>query len=309
MSTPGDRIDLLETFVRIAETGGIGAAARSLDTSQPTVSRRLQQLESLLSAKLIERDTQGLNLTPAGVTLLPEAREVISRWRGLEQVVEAETHELAGVVRIAVTPTLADSPFTDLIGAFVSQFPEVEVEVRLHDGAIDFMAEGVDFAIREGKVATDGLSIREIARSRRVLCATPAMAERMAMQLGLSIERCEPLALAGAPQIVFRDGADGPVRFVGRGEETVDVAFATAASFDGHSPVLRLATLGVGLAVLPTWLIAPYLADGRLTRIAVDWATEEETISIVWASNRFHSATASALLEILREELPPRLEG
>ena len=304
MSTPGDRIDLLETFVRIAETGGIGAAARSLDTSQPTVSRRLQQLESLLSAKLVERSTQGLSLTPAGATLLPEAREVIGRWSGLERVVEAEAGELAGLVRLAATPTLGDSALADIVAAFVAQYSGVAVDMRLTDGPVDLVAEGIDFAVREGKVAAEGLAVREVARSRWVLCAAPSMTERLAIENGLSIERCEPLALAGAPRVVYGPGGDAPTRFHGRGGETVDVTFSPVASFDTHGPALRLATLGVGLAILPSWLIAPYLADGRLQRLATDWATDEEPISISWGSSRFHSAAASALLEIVREELP-----
>lgn len=304
MSTPGDRIELLETFIRIAETGGIGSAARSLDTSQPTVSRRLQQLESLLSSKLVERSTQGLNLTPAGAALLPEARDVLSRWRGLEQLVEAEAGELAGLVRIAATPALGDSALTDILAAFIGQYPGVQIDLRLVEGSSDLLAEGVDFALRAGKTSGDGLAQREIARSRRVLCAAPAFAEALAIERGVSIERCEPLALSGARRVGYGPSGDGTVTFVGRGGETVDVGFDTVASFDGHGPALRFATLGVGVAVLPAWLIASYLADGRLLRLAADWATEEQAVSVVWAPNRFHSAAATALLEVLQEELP-----
>ena len=311
MSSPGDRIDLLETFIRIAETGGIGAAARSLNTSQPTVSRRLQQLEGLIGAKLVQRDTQSLNLTPAGARLLPTAREMTARWNGLSRITDDTDGEIMGLVRYAAAATLGDSALNDLLAAFLIQFPDVQLSGRVIDGPLDLAAEDLDFALYTGKPPSgaSGVSTREIYNAPKILCAAPRLAERLEIRLGVDIEYCEPLALDGAPMVAMGALREESLHFTGRREETVDVVFDMVAAFDTHGPALRLASLGVGLALLPSWLAAPYLRDGRLLRVAAEWSAEAEPVTLAWSSRRFHSAAASNLLAIIQEEGPSLLSG
>ena len=310
MSSPGDRIDLLETFIRIAETGGIGAAARALNTSQPTVSRRLQQLEGLIGAKLVQRDTQSLNLTPAGARLLPTAREMTARWNGLSQIADDADGEVIGLVRYAASATLGDSALNDLLAAFLIQYPGVQLAGRVIEGPLDLSAEDLDFALFTGRPpAGGGVSVREIYTGPKILCAAPLLAERLEIRLGIDIEYCEPLALDGAPFVTLGPLRDETLRFTGRLEETVDVAFDIVAAFDSHGPALRLASLGCGLALLPSWLAAPYLRDGRLMQVAAEWSAESEAVTLAWSSRRFHSAAASNLLAIIQEEGPSLLAG
>ncbi|MEO1331100.1 MAG: LysR family transcriptional regulator [Pseudomonadota bacterium] len=308
MSAPGDRLELLETFIRIAETGGIGAAARSMETTQPTVSRRLQQLEALMNAKLVERNTQGLSLTAVGATLLPEAREVLQRWRGLEELAAAQGGEVAGLVRVSCATGIGDELLPDLLVAFLSERPAVRVDLRLSDGPVDVLADGIDFALRVGKVQTDGAVTREIARVRRALYAAPELAVRLADDAGVAIARCEPLALEGAPFISSAPFYGATIKFSGRGGETLEARFERVAALETDTAVRRMCLSGLGVAALPTWMAADDVAEGRLALVAGDWTADAQPISLTWAPSRFRSAAASELMDLVQEALPAVLE-
>lgn len=312
----GDRMELLETFIRIAETGGIGAAARAMGATQPTVTRRLQQLETMLSAKLVERGPQGLSLTPLGARVLPEARELAARWTGLEETVRLEqgasrNAALAGRVRIAASRSLGALFLPPLIADFMSAHPDVRVDLRFEDpgseGAGDMAVDGVDFALRLGRSAAAGESSREIARIRRMLCASPALAERIAERRGVEIARCEPLALEDEGLIHTTGAQPESLRFFGRNGESLDVRFEPIASFDDDEAALDLALSGVGLALLPTWRVAPLLSERRLVPVSAHWFEGETPVSIAWSPNRFRSAAAMALLELVAVELSAML--
>lgn len=306
---PGDRLELLETFIRIAETGGIGSAARSLETTQPTVTRRLQQLEGLLDAKLVERSTQGLSLTPIGATLLPEAREMTERWRGLEHVVDARNAELAGTVRVLSAGEIGERLLPPIFAEFLRRYPDVRLEARFRDGSADLVGDGADFALTEGRISAEGSVTREISRTRTMLCAAPDIAQKLAESRGVAIARCEPLALEGAPLIAAGSPYGQTIRFFGRSGETEDVPFDRVAAIESTDAALILALEGCGLAILPDWRIDPFVAAGRLTRIAVDWTTGETPICLTWSPSRLRAASASALLEMVRVELPALLGG
>ncbi|MCI4666395.1 MAG: LysR family transcriptional regulator [Neomegalonema sp.] len=309
VATPGDRLELLETFIRIADTGGIGAAARDLGATQPTVTRRLQQLEAMMGVKLVERGGQGLSLTPSGAALLPEAREVTRRWRGLQELFEEEDVEIAGRVRIVAAREIGVALLPPLLASFMRDHPEVRLESRFTDGAVDLAADGADFWVREGKGSSDGASVREIGKVRRALCAAPMLAEKLGAERGVAIQRCEPLALAGAPLLARHSTFSTSVKFKGRESETLDVEFDRVASLDSDDAILDLALAERGVALLPTWRIAPLVRDKVLTRIATDWAEDDTPVSVLWRAEQFRNAAASALMARIQEELPKALEA
>lgn len=304
VATPGDRLELLETFVRIADAGGISAAARSLDTAQPTVSRRLQQLEAMLDVKLVERNTHALSLTQAGATLLPEAREVVERWRGLESALGDQTESVAGIVRVAVSREIGAGLMPALLAEFFDANPDVRIDLRFFDGPAESAIEDVDFVICEGRHQRGDAVTTEIGKVRRVLAASAEMAGRIADLRGVAIKSCEPLALENAPLISSASLYRTSLRFHGRGGENEEVQFERVASLDGLEPTLNLALLGIGIAVLPTWRIMPMVETGQLTLVASDWYVSETPVTLSWSPSRFRSPPATALLELVREELP-----
>lgn len=316
LAVTGDRLDLVETFIAIVDAGGIGAAARAIGATQPTVSRRLQQLEGMLGAKLVERGPQGLSLTAVGAQVLPEARELAARWEGLAEMVRiqlgSEAGALSGRVRVVSCRALGSAFLPPIIADFLAQHPDVRVDLRFEDGGdlgSELKSEGCDFAIRVGKHPVGpGEASREIARTRRALCASPEAAERIGYDRGVEIAYCEPLALEGAPLIHLVGAQPEALRFVGRNGESLEAGFEPMASFDDLEAALDLTMAGAGLGLLPTWRIAPLLEDGLLLHVASAWAEGETPVSIHWSPSRFRSAAATALMETVSGHLSAALQ-
>lgn len=310
----GDRLELLETFVRIADEGGIGAAARALDTTQPTVTRRLQQLEAALDARLVERGPQGVGLTPAGSSLLPEARELAARWRGLESVVHAQSAEVSGLVRVVAARDLGTALLPAILAGFAEEYDGARVDARFTDGLVDLTGDGVDFWLREGKGGPDGSASKEIAKCRWALYASERLARRLEIERGVAIARCEPLALDGAPVVAGPRTGRGLARFhpVGLGPgggAPLDVRFTPVIAVDALDAAADLGVAGVGLVCLPEWRAAPLVRDGALLRVAGQWAADDTPISLVWNPARFRSPAASALFDLVQAALPDALSG
>ncbi|MEL6978350.1 MAG: LysR family transcriptional regulator [Pseudomonadota bacterium] len=316
LAVTGDRLDLVETFIAIVDAGGIGAAARGIGATQPTVSRRLQQLEGMLGAKLVERGPQGLSLTAVGAQVLPEARELAARWEGLTELVRvqlgAEAGALSGRVRVVSCRSLGAAFLPPIIADFMAQHPDVRVDLRFEDvsdGAAELKADGCDFAIRAGKHPVGpGEASREIARTRRALCASPEAAERIGFERGVAIARCEPLALEGAGLIHMVGAQPEALRFFGRNSETLEVGFEPIASFDDLEAALDLTLAGAGLGLLPTWRIAPLVEEGLLVSVAGEWVEGDAPVNIHWSPSRFRSAAATALLETVSGHLAAALQ-
>src|ERR1700675_425306 len=161
-----DRLASMETFVRVVETGSFSGAARQLRVGQPAVSKTVAQLEEYLGVKLLTRSTRGLTPTEAGLGYLERAK------RALEEAAEAELAArgagagLKGRLRVCAAVTFARIHLIPLLPKFLAQNPELELEVVLDDRQIDLVQEGIDVALRMGKMMDSTLTARRIARSR-----------------------------------------------------------------------------------------------------------------------------------------------
>ncbi len=146
-----DRIELLQTFVRIVESGSLSAAAQQMSTTQPTVSRRLQTLERALGLRLLRRSTHAMALTDDGQRCLEHARELLEAWHALESDLRGAQDTPRGLLRVVAPHAFGQDQLMAPLLAFLDRHPAVKVEWLLHDRQPDFIAEGIDCAVQVGK--------------------------------------------------------------------------------------------------------------------------------------------------------------
>ena len=287
-----DRLTLLETFVRVAERGGLSAAARDLDLSQPTVSRRIARLEARLGTTLLRRTTHASAPTADGLALLEDARRLLAGWEAVEERHAGDGAALAGTVRTVAPVGLGQTRLGPAVAAFLEAHPKVSIEWRLTDRPIRFAEEGCDCWIRIGPIADERLVVRELARVERLVVAAPAPARAHADG---SLEAMPWLALGpfeGARIELF--GAGGERRAF-----TVRPRFATDSLF-----ALRDAALaGLGAAILPRWLVARELAEGALVDVAPAWRAARLPVTLAVAAGPGRPARIGAFAEAVAEHL------
>src|SRR5437660_5805370 len=174
-----DRLAAMEAFVLVVDTGSFSAAARRLNVGKPAVSKLVAQLEERLGVKLLVRTTRGLTATEAGLNYYERARRSIEEADEAELAARGAGSGLVGKLRVAAAVTFARIHLMPRLPEFLVQHRDLEMEVMLDDRNIDLVREGIDVALRMGKLADSSLTARRIASCRHVVLGTPAYFERL----------------------------------------------------------------------------------------------------------------------------------
>ncbi|WP_382328327.1 LysR family transcriptional regulator [Hydrogenophaga sp. UC242_50] len=171
MKTTYDRLELLDTFQHISEARSLSKAARQLGTTQPTVSRRLVELESLLGCKLVNRTTSTFSLTDEGQTLLLEARDLGERWAGLSDRLQGRQSRPEGTLRVIGPAGYGASFLTDALTGLMAEHPRLRVELALAERYTDLSATGAECCVFVGEVPDQDIVCRTLGTMERVLVA------------------------------------------------------------------------------------------------------------------------------------------
>lgn len=246
----------MEVFARAVELGGFSAAARALRVTPSAVSKLVARLEARLGARLLNRSTRGLQLTPEGRAFY--ARSV----RVLADLDEAEREAAAGAAPRGCVRVSANVPFglrhlLPLVPGFLARHPGVTLDVALTDEVVDLLEERADVAIRTGPLRPSRLVARKLGASRMAVVASPAYLERHgAPRTPAELERHNRIGFNFA-----RSFEGWP--FLVRGTAAALPARGNVQVGDGES-ARRLALGGAGLARLALFHVGPDLRAGRL---------------------------------------------
>ncbi|MFO0547884.1 MAG: LysR substrate-binding domain-containing protein [Polyangiaceae bacterium] len=194
---------LMRSLVVVADQRAVTSAARVLGVTQPALSRRLQQLEEEVGARLLERGKKGVTLTHAGRLVVDEARGLLARWEQLRERVQAEQRLSTGLVRLGGGATAVSFLVPKAIAAFEKEHPGVRFEVREEGSRAveqDVLAERLELGIVTLPTESRELDVRPLGRDRIVLVAAPnhPLAQR---------RRVELKELAGQGVVAFERGS------------------------------------------------------------------------------------------------------
>ncbi|WP_256959800.1 LysR family transcriptional regulator, partial [Sphingobium sp. Z007] len=158
-------------FVAIVDEGGLAAAGRRLHISPAMMSKRLARLEERLGAKLVHRTTRRLALTPAGERLHADLRSILAALDDAERRVTGASAVASGPLRITAPTSFGRMHLAPYLQRFIDAHPRVELSVDLSDDFTDLMESRADLAIRITADPGQGLTARQLATNRRILCA------------------------------------------------------------------------------------------------------------------------------------------
>lgn len=293
-----DRLDLMQTFVRIVEAGSLSAAALQLGTSQPTVSRRLQQLERLLGLRLLQRSTHAMKLTQDGERCFEHGKGLLERWQAIEADLRGVQDEPRGLLRVLVPSVFGQQQLIPPLVGLLKRHPAMSVEWLLRDRLPDFIAEDIDCAVHVGPVEDPGLVAIRLAELPRIVVAAPGL-------WGGGPVPQAPAELAGLPwlalntfyrnEVVLRHAAHG---------ETQRLVIHPRLSTDHLHALCNAALAGLGVGIASAWAVTDALAQGRLVQLAPQWTAAALPISLVHPPARFQPARLRAFIRVMRDYLP-----
>ncbi|MBC3948593.1 LysR family transcriptional regulator [Pseudomonas folii] len=248
-------IEELQTFVEMADAGGISRAALRLGVSKSIVSRRLARLEAELGVQLMTRSTRGAALTEAGATFRDYADRACAE---IEMAREAilPAGELRGRLRIAASLTFGPTHFAPILAEMARRHPKLQVQTSYSDRFVDLIGEGYDCAIRVGYLQDSTLIARCIGAIAGKLVASPAyLAAHGTPQAPDEIVTHQAL-MQGTESWLFLDG-----------EKTVTVHPQGTFKADNGIALVAAAIAGIGIAWLPDWITHKHVASGELVSI------------------------------------------
>jgi DNA-binding transcriptional LysR family regulator len=257
-----DRLDELAVLAAILDAGTLTAAAQRLRRSAPMVSRSLVALERRVGARLIERTTRRLSPTAAGRALGEQARRVLAQYEAAIGQARGSETALSGTLRIAAPRLFGRRHVTPLVNAFLAAHPGLRVELELNDRNVDLLEDGIDVALRIGRLDDSSLVRRQVGVVRRLTLASPAYLDRRGAP-----RRPRDLATHDVVLVPGRDGLMEWRFHAGGAKRAALVRLAPRLVVNENDAMLNAVRAGHGIGRALSYQVADDIAAGRLVRI------------------------------------------
>ena len=270
-------LDRLREFVAIVDAGSVSEAARTLQIQRTSLSRRLTALEAELGVRLMHRQTRRLVLTRAGEELYGRASRVVSEAQAALEAVRLLDDVPRGSLRVSVPDDRM--AHADLFVGFAEEFPSVSLQVSLTPRHVDLVAEGIDVAIRFGRITNEALVVHHLWSTHSLPVASPAYLQRRGIP-----RRAE--ALVEHDCIIGFGGGENPLRawpLLDGGSTPVSARFATSSL----GLTISAAERGLGLALLPRGAVSKQLREGSLVSVLEDVVGSETPLNLVFVDREF----------------------
>lgn len=287
----------LEFFVLLNRLGSLSAAARAMNITPPAATMRLASMEKRLGARLLNRSTRKISLTPEGEIYLQHAIRLVAELQELDELVLDSRRAPRGALRVNAPLGFGRTIVAPLVSEFTSEYPEVEIQLEVTDRPVDLIETGFDLAIRFGELPDNRINARRIMSNRRFICAAPAYLDKYGVPktlADLTKHRC----------IVHRqnDDAYGVWRFLVNGQTEIVKVHSAMSSNDGDI-VQGWALDGQGIVIRSEWDVTKYLESGRLRRVLPAFKLPSADLYAYYPSKQNQAARVRVFIDFLVKNL------
>lgn len=260
--------------------GSLAAAARHLEVPKSTVSRRLARLEEQLGAKLVHRDARRVTATAEGSRFYDSAVDAVDALETAVAVIGQSTTEPIGTIRVTAPADLGCLLLIPQLVAFLDRYPDISLDLVFTNRFVDLVQEGVDLALRAGRVTEPNLIARKLFPSDFRLAASPD-----------ARVRCEDISeLARFPFVLYRGRGRTHVMRLSRGEEpdreSVELTVTGRVNVDDYGAMAELVAAGQGIGLMPDMHVSEGRRTGRLVPIFPEWSLASPPIHLVYSTRQ-----------------------
>lgn len=291
-------IDEMRLFIAVVDAGSLSKAARMHDLAVSSVTRKIDQLEAELGAKLLLRNSRSMALTDAGQQFIVSARHILNELDDVKAALQDAQVDPRGLLTITAPSSYGRRYVLPAVMSFMRLYPQIEIELHLNDHMVDLVEQRVDVAIRMGLLPDSDLVATPLARIRRIACASPAYLNQYGWPLtpqDLLQHNCLTVAYLPVPAgwwsfSGINRGASLPVKGSFRSNDT--------------EALLVGALDGVGIAHLADWLVSDKIASGELIPLLTEFELHSASaIHAVRLPGRSHNVRAKLFITHLKQAL------
>ncbi len=297
-----DQLLALRMFVRIADCGSFSKAADAMNIPRPTATKLIQDLEQHVGAKLLQRTTRRLHITPEGAAYHERATRLLDDLRQMDENAAGAQTRLRGRIRVDVGSVFASLVLIPALPGFQATHPELQIDLGVSDRPLDMVGEGVDCVVRGGKLGDTSLIARRIADLDWVTCASPQYLERCGTPR-------HPSDLLSADHAVVQyfsslSGKADPMQFH-QGDQHLTTHENPAIGVNESLAHLNALVAGLGVGQTFKSMAAPHLHNGSLRTVLDDWTRPPLTLHVLYPSRSHLSMKVRLFVDWLVQVFAP----
>jgi DNA-binding transcriptional LysR family regulator len=287
-----DGLDLLKAFREVAARGSFSRAAVVLGMSKANVSKYVAQLEERFGVRLLNRSTRSVSLTDAGHLLLERSKPLMEIIALTQSELQEHAEHPRGRLRISAPRGLTQSTFPEILGEFMATYPDVHVSLHLSNRVIDLVDEGVDMALRLGRIRDENLIVRRLRLVDLALCAAPAYWARRGLPRKPDDMRSHDVLtysmLGTTPSLPFE--VEG---------KPYSVPVSSRMDANDAAPLIGVALAGLGAICVPAMMAQSHIERGALVPVLKEYMPTDLWLYAAYSQRRHNSAALRALLDFL----------
>ncbi|MBK6864934.1 MAG: LysR family transcriptional regulator [Ideonella sp.] len=295
-----DRITGVQLFARIVETGSFSKASADLGVSQPTATKHVAALEAKLGARLLNRNTRGVSATEIGALYYEKCKAIQRELEEADNLAALLQSKVGGQLRISTSVAFGRRVATPLALRFMTEHPGISVDLSFDDRYVNLVEQGVDLALRMGRLADSSLGARYLGTNPWLVAGAPAYLARAGTPT-------TPADLARHACLVYSSvQGDDRWQFTDARNRGHTVAVQGPLRSNSLSAVLAAARAGHGLAALPWYVARESVADGSLRPVLEGFALPVQELHAVYPSPKLVPSKVAAFIAFLQGALDER---
>jgi DNA-binding transcriptional LysR family regulator len=290
-----DRITGVQLFIRIVETGSFSKASIDLGVTQPTATKHVAAVEARLGARLLNRNTRGVSATEIGALYYEKCKTIQRELEEADNLASLLQSRIGGQLRISTSVAFGRRVLTPIVLAFMRKHPEISIDLSFDDRYVNLVEQGVDVAIRMGRLADSSLGARYLAQNPWVLVASPGYLKAHAAP-------SSPADAAAHPCLIYST-VQGDERWhftVGGQEQSVPVRGPLRTN--NLSVLLEAARDGMGLAILPWYVAYASVRTREVVPLLTEFALPVQEMHAVYPSPKLLPSKVSSFIGFLQEQ-------
>ena len=288
-----DRLTAIKVFIVVVDRGSLTAASESMNISRAMTSRYVSELERWLKIRLLQRTTRRISLTSGGQEVLSRFRQMLELSSDVEMAKDDNQLAPHGLIRVAASTALGCGELSKAAAEYVARYPGTVIDLQLSERTVNLIEERIDLAVRITNDLDPGLIARKIADCHSLVVASPDYVKRRGNPASVEELRehnCLTHSYVGKNLWRFtRDGESAEVEISGN-----------IVANDAHA-LMDMANAGVGIAMLPNFLVASKVHSGELIVLLRDWELGRFGVYGVYTSRKHMPAILRTFLDFLVE--------
>ncbi len=295
-----DKLKAMRTFVQIAADGSLTAAARTLDTSLPSVVRVLAELEGALGVRLFNRTTRRISLTEEGQRYLQKCEAILASIEEAEASLSTDSLQPSGSLLITAPVLFGQYFVAPAVTSFVRKYESVSCRLHLNDRNVDLLEEGIDVGIRIGELPDSSLVAQQVGSVRRVVVASPDYLQSQGIP-----QHPKELLRANAVLVLGRWNAWS----FAENSRIINVPVTGNLDFNQVAPAINACVAGAGFGMFLSYQVAPYIEQGRLQIVLEQFELPARPVSIVYPHAQLLPARTRIFIDWIKHELKGAIPG